>query len=204
MRGRISGGPNLAAPMILIIESGAIYSVCLLTLIILYASGSFAQYIVFDAVTQIIGIVFSLIIVRIGLGLAPEQSKEYNSTGTPMPISLRSALSPSQNILSESQASRTTTTVNPTPTRGSGFLPRLQNSAHHQSGAYDYQMHPLPRPLEVKVTEVRTFDRSDHNGLSVSKDGAQDNQLPYQGFYPTHKSDGGSAQSDDHLGGDSF
>jgi hypothetical protein len=49
--GRVEG-PNLAAPMILVIESGAIYSFCLIILIILYATGSFAQYIALDAVSN--------------------------------------------------------------------------------------------------------------------------------------------------------
>lgn len=40
--------------MILVIESGAIYSFCLIVLISLYASGSFAQYIALDATIQMI------------------------------------------------------------------------------------------------------------------------------------------------------
>ena len=56
----------------IIIESGMIYSACLIILLSLYLSGSFAQYIVLDGVTQVIGIVFSLIIVRVGLGLSTD------------------------------------------------------------------------------------------------------------------------------------
>lgn len=62
----------------IIIESGSIYSACLIILLSLYLSGSFAQYIMLDAVTQMIGIVFSLIIVRVGLGLSTD-AVEYAS-----------------------------------------------------------------------------------------------------------------------------
>ena len=70
-------GSVFPAAMI-IIESGSIYSACLIILLSLYLSGSFAQYILLDAVTQMIGIVFSLIIVRVGLGLSTD-AVEYAS-----------------------------------------------------------------------------------------------------------------------------
>ncbi|KAJ3896862.1 hypothetical protein GG344DRAFT_84992 [Lentinula edodes] len=50
--------------MLLVIESGAIYSATLLSLLILYKAESWFQYVLLDA-----GLVFSMIIVRIGLGL---------------------------------------------------------------------------------------------------------------------------------------
>ncbi|KAF8896594.1 hypothetical protein BD779DRAFT_1668355 [Infundibulicybe gibba] len=53
----------------LVIESGAIYSITLLVLLILYKTHSWFQYVVVDAVSPIIGLVFTMIIVRIGLGL---------------------------------------------------------------------------------------------------------------------------------------
>jgi len=65
-----AGGQSLVTPMILIIESGAIYSTCLLIQISLYASGSFAIVMVLDSLPSIIGITFSLVIVRLGLGLS--------------------------------------------------------------------------------------------------------------------------------------
>ncbi len=37
--------------MVVIIESGSIYSACLVILLSLYLSGSFAQYILLDAVS---------------------------------------------------------------------------------------------------------------------------------------------------------
>ncbi|KAE9384786.1 hypothetical protein BT96DRAFT_622171 [Gymnopus androsaceus JB14] len=73
--GLVVSGHSLVPAAVVIIESGAIYSVCLIILLSLYLSGSFAQYIVLDAVTQVIGIVFSLIIVRVGLGLSSDQTE---------------------------------------------------------------------------------------------------------------------------------
>jgi len=64
------GGPKLASPMVLIIESGALYSICLVLQILLYASGSVAALLLLDSLPNIIGISFSLIIVRLGLGLS--------------------------------------------------------------------------------------------------------------------------------------
>lgn len=46
----MSRGASVVPAMVLIIESGAIYSACLVILLSLYLSGSFAQYIVLDSV----------------------------------------------------------------------------------------------------------------------------------------------------------
>ncbi|KAI0710099.1 hypothetical protein C8Q76DRAFT_89167 [Earliella scabrosa] len=54
--------------MILIVESGACYSATLLALLILYNVDSWFQYVVLDAVSPIVGIVFSVIILRIATG----------------------------------------------------------------------------------------------------------------------------------------
>jgi len=55
--------------ILLVIESGAIYSATLMTLLILYKTESWFQYVLLDAISPIVGLVFSMIIVRIGLGL---------------------------------------------------------------------------------------------------------------------------------------
>jgi len=68
------GGRSLVPAAVVIVESGAIYSACLVILLSLYLSGSFAQYIVLDAVTQVIGIVFSLVIVRVALGISSDNA----------------------------------------------------------------------------------------------------------------------------------
>ncbi|TFY54761.1 hypothetical protein EVJ58_g8668 [Rhodofomes roseus] len=54
------------------IESGSIYSACIMTLLILYCRDTNAQYIVYDSLSQIMGIVPTLIIVRVGLGITTE------------------------------------------------------------------------------------------------------------------------------------
>jgi len=66
-----AGGPNLVTPLVLLIESGALYLFFLILQIALYASGSYASGIAFDALPSVIGIIFSLIVVRVGLGLSP-------------------------------------------------------------------------------------------------------------------------------------
>ncbi|KAH8116715.1 hypothetical protein DFH11DRAFT_1505454 [Phellopilus nigrolimitatus] len=65
----VNGQSVLSAAMI-IIESGATYTAFLVIWISLYLGGSYAHYIILDGVTQFIGVVFSLIIVRVGLGLS--------------------------------------------------------------------------------------------------------------------------------------
>ncbi|KAF5381727.1 hypothetical protein D9615_005474 [Tricholomella constricta] len=60
---------SLRPIMLLVIESGAIYSATLTTLLILYKTQSWFQYVLLDAVSPIVGLVFSMVIVRIGLGI---------------------------------------------------------------------------------------------------------------------------------------
>ncbi|KAF9478003.1 hypothetical protein BDN70DRAFT_880537 [Pholiota conissans] len=62
-------GKSLRPIMLLVIESGAIYSATLTSLLILYKTQSWFQYVLLDAISAIVGLVFSMIIVRIGLGL---------------------------------------------------------------------------------------------------------------------------------------
>jgi len=67
---RKTGGRDLASPMVMIVESGALYSICLVLQISLYASGSVTALLILDSLPNIIGINFSSIIVRLGLGLS--------------------------------------------------------------------------------------------------------------------------------------
>ena len=85
----------------LVLESGAVYSATLLALLILYKTGSWFQYVLLDAVRRIaqcssgdnlhdtsivqispiVGLVFSMIIVRIGLGITTlNGSSGYNAS----------------------------------------------------------------------------------------------------------------------------
>ncbi|KAJ3988526.1 hypothetical protein F5890DRAFT_1491209 [Lentinula detonsa] len=68
--------------MLLVIESGAIYSATLLSLLILYKAQSWFQYVLLDAISPIVGLVFSMIIVRIGLGLIAPTGETRNSLRT--------------------------------------------------------------------------------------------------------------------------
>ncbi|EPQ58590.1 hypothetical protein GLOTRDRAFT_127087 [Gloeophyllum trabeum ATCC 11539] len=53
-----------------VVESGAIYSAALISLLVVYLSGSNGQYPALDLVNPLIGVTFSLILVRIGLGIS--------------------------------------------------------------------------------------------------------------------------------------
>ncbi|KLO12060.1 hypothetical protein SCHPADRAFT_441469 [Schizopora paradoxa] len=74
-----------SSALIMVVESGAIYSASLITLLATYLSGSWSQYILLDGVVQIIGVVFTLIIARIALGHSSEE------TGLPR-VTLRSQM----------------------------------------------------------------------------------------------------------------
>ncbi|KAK7039025.1 hypothetical protein VNI00_010417 [Paramarasmius palmivorus] len=68
---------------VMVIESGAIYSVTSIVLLVLYLCGSYAQYIVYDAITQLIGIVFTVIILRAVLGISNYQTSHLPSVVIP-------------------------------------------------------------------------------------------------------------------------
>ncbi|KAK2464141.1 hypothetical protein APHAL10511_003834 [Amanita phalloides] len=55
--------------LLVIVESGAIFSAALLTLLILYKSDSWFQYVVVDAISPLVGIVFSVIMYRMLAGV---------------------------------------------------------------------------------------------------------------------------------------
>ncbi|KAG2342677.1 hypothetical protein BDR05DRAFT_912666 [Suillus weaverae] len=60
--------------MMLIIESGALYTVTQLIFVVLVAIGNPAEAVLSYAGTQIYGIASTLIIIRVGLGISPEQT----------------------------------------------------------------------------------------------------------------------------------
>jgi hypothetical protein len=64
------GNFRIGQPAVVIIESGAIYSSSLILLIILYELRTYAQTVVLECMVQIVGIVFTLVIVRVALGVA--------------------------------------------------------------------------------------------------------------------------------------
>ncbi|KAJ7668658.1 hypothetical protein DFH06DRAFT_1182191 [Mycena polygramma] len=71
--------------ILLVVESGAIYSATLMTLLILYKTKSWFQYVLLDAISPIVGLVFSMIIVRIGLGLTTVNGQHTYGTSSRTP-----------------------------------------------------------------------------------------------------------------------
>ncbi|KAK7047613.1 hypothetical protein VNI00_006381 [Paramarasmius palmivorus] len=67
-------GVKYSRAMVVIIESGALYSVSLFMLLVLFATDNDAQIILFNSVSQIVGIAPTLIIVRVGLGLTAQDN----------------------------------------------------------------------------------------------------------------------------------
>jgi len=75
-------GHSMRPVLLLVIESGAVYSATLLTLLILYKTDSWFQYVLLDAVSPIVGLVFSMIIIRIGLGITSINGESRISLAT--------------------------------------------------------------------------------------------------------------------------
>ncbi|KAK7028271.1 hypothetical protein R3P38DRAFT_2935081 [Favolaschia claudopus] len=73
---------SLRPVALLVIESGMVYSGTLMALLILYRAESWFQYVLLDAISPIVGLVFSMIIVRIGLGIttASGQTRHVSSS----------------------------------------------------------------------------------------------------------------------------
>ncbi|TFK97078.1 hypothetical protein BDV98DRAFT_514405 [Pterulicium gracile] len=63
--------------IILVVESGALYSSSLLVFIVLYTMEYYAEMIVYDSVSQIACIAPILIIVRAGLGIQPQEESLF-------------------------------------------------------------------------------------------------------------------------------
>ncbi|KAK7056663.1 hypothetical protein VNI00_002380 [Paramarasmius palmivorus] len=62
-------GLKYSRALVVIVESGALYSGSLLILLVLFTTNNEAQIILYSSVSQIVGIAPTLIIVRLGLGL---------------------------------------------------------------------------------------------------------------------------------------
>ncbi|KAF8589099.1 hypothetical protein K439DRAFT_1612997 [Ramaria rubella] len=80
---RFSGQQTLLPVVIVVVESGAIYSISCITLLTVYLLGSNAQYPALDGMFPIISIVFNLIIVRIALGIAHGGASGVQTTQNP-------------------------------------------------------------------------------------------------------------------------
>jgi len=198
-QGRV-GGPNLAAPMILVIESGAIYSICLIILIILYASGSFAQYIALDAVSQVVGIVFSLVIVRIGLGLTPDG--QYNARGpTPTPISFLNINSRNDTALTQTQdtpapAPPPDVKQDKPPQSWKLRVPNLMPKKKQQDTEPRFSMQTTPpQSLSVQATPARSSENLIPTGMYIPHTNRPLSGQSYQDVYSPYKAFGESPRT---------
>jgi len=81
---RSGGNANLIA-IALIIESGALYVTGLFVFLVTYVTQSNAVYIMFDCMNGIIGLAFTMMIVRIGLGLTPVSSASPSDNSYSIP-----------------------------------------------------------------------------------------------------------------------
>ncbi|KAL5530981.1 hypothetical protein ACEPAG_3857 [Sanghuangporus baumii] len=85
---------NLSPVLAIIIESGAVYSATLITLIVTYTINDWSHYFFLDAICPVVGLVFTAIIVRIGLGVsteAPSDSRNlssHSSAGQPIAVQM--------------------------------------------------------------------------------------------------------------------
>jgi hypothetical protein len=78
-------GSNLTQVSIIVIESGAIYLSALVSVVVTYNIKSLTFNMFLDITSPIIGIVFSLIIVRIGRGISSEETRPAQSLSYSMP-----------------------------------------------------------------------------------------------------------------------
>ncbi|KAF7344077.1 hypothetical protein MVEN_01697300 [Mycena venus] len=73
-KGIIASGLDLGMTMTIVIESAALYSACLIAMIVPTALGNNVQFCLLSVMPGIVGIAFSLIIVRMGAGLSPHST----------------------------------------------------------------------------------------------------------------------------------
>jgi len=79
---RAMGQSSLWPVIAIVLESGALYSANMAALLFTYAAGSYAQYICLDILVPNIGCTFTLIIVRVGLGLTKNASNGRHQEGS--------------------------------------------------------------------------------------------------------------------------
>ncbi|KAJ7756526.1 hypothetical protein B0H14DRAFT_2977575 [Mycena olivaceomarginata] len=84
----ISQGNQATNAVVIVVESAALYSFSILSLLIAYLMDSNAQYTVLDLTSPLIGIAFTAIILRVSLGLSSQDSGESNRTPVGLPRSM--------------------------------------------------------------------------------------------------------------------
>ncbi|PPQ88590.1 hypothetical protein CVT25_009970 [Psilocybe cyanescens] len=79
LKGAAVGGSVGQSAVIMVIESAAIYSSAVICLMITYQLDSNAQYTVLDLTSPLIGITFTIIILRVSLGISAKQLSTFPS-----------------------------------------------------------------------------------------------------------------------------
>ncbi|KAF5344253.1 hypothetical protein D9758_012352 [Tetrapyrgos nigripes] len=77
---KIAPSMNLSATLIIVVESAALYSVCLIVMMVPTAMGDNTQYCMLSMMPGVVGLAFSLVIVRIGSGKSPRATTGPGST----------------------------------------------------------------------------------------------------------------------------
>ncbi|KAJ7613303.1 hypothetical protein DFH06DRAFT_1484767 [Mycena polygramma] len=78
---RVGHKDPLAASLIVIVESAAIYSATLIVLLVSYVCGSNVQYVIIDLIIPVIAIAFTMILMRITLNITSDL-REHSRSGT--------------------------------------------------------------------------------------------------------------------------
>ncbi|KAI0753722.1 hypothetical protein C8Q74DRAFT_332339 [Fomes fomentarius] len=129
-----------------IVQSAAIYSAALISLLATYLAGSNAQYICLDSLQPLIGIVFTLIIIRVGLNESTSESS-------------RGGGAPGVGVGADSLSlSHSTISAAPAAVR------------HHHPA--QFQQYPM-RPLAINVAVSKTRDCSSLEELEGFDDGIE-------------------------------
>ncbi|KAF9457567.1 hypothetical protein BDZ94DRAFT_1301806 [Collybia nuda] len=71
-----NSSPTMAKSLLVLIESGSLYTLVTLVFLCTYATSNFASYVTSDCLVQIMGIVFNLILIRVARGTAVRSLKE--------------------------------------------------------------------------------------------------------------------------------
>ncbi|KAK7019723.1 hypothetical protein VNI00_017962 [Paramarasmius palmivorus] len=78
---KMAPSTNLNKLMVIVIESAALYSACLVAMLVPTALGNNAQYCILSMMPGIVGLAFSLIIVRAGAGVSPHHTTADTTGG---------------------------------------------------------------------------------------------------------------------------
>ncbi|KAK7438398.1 hypothetical protein VKT23_018011 [Stygiomarasmius scandens] len=78
---KIASSMDLSTTLVIVVESAALYSVCLVVMLVPTAMGNNAQYCMLSMMPGIVGLAFSLVIVRVGSGVSPNATSAGPGSG---------------------------------------------------------------------------------------------------------------------------